>query len=877
LHGYEILEEIGRGGMGEVFLARDPDLNRSLAVKVLQERHRGRPELARRFLKEAQVTGQLQHPGIPPVHEAGTLADGRPFIAMKLIQGRTLAELLAARPSPAHNLPHFLHAFEQVCQAVAYAHSRGVIHRDLKPNNVMVGEFGEVQVMDWGLAKVLKPGPREGREPAAAEGATGSGVLPTVRTRSPGLSSQAGAVLGTFAYMPPEQARGEVALLDERADVFGLGAVLCEVLTGQPPYVAAASWEVAPLAAGGELAGAFARLDGSGADAELVQLAKACLSPEPGARPRDAGEVARALAHYQEGVRERLRQAELERAAARAHALASRRARPRARLAAALLLLGVGGGLSLWLAVRERHDAHAGRVAAARGAARRGDWSTALPLYQRAIEDRASDRPRLEEERLPGFLAVNQVGELADALDRLGGDSAPVLLLRGELALGDPGRREEGQALIRRTLVPPGQLSEADAAYAAALFAANPNEQLPRLEAALRHDPFHHRAHRAWLLLRVARGEYAVARRRAGLLRSLFPDDPLPDLAEALAARLQGDGPALRANLERFRGRVAEEEGARAEPLLDQLNALLEGFGKPELGGTLRYPSSREVEACRDRTGPLLRALGVGAPSLGYLFDALDAVARSGRALSGSKPEALQTALSELARARRAYPEGLLPALEAWLRWNRAVALREREELTEFRRECAAVVELAREATSAPTLVPRSPLLYQARVLGVAADLSLLKGSGEPAEGQLDRLRENLDRLVREGRPWPEVRRRELSLTCATLRAKPTGRMLAEWQLGSPSNAERFEARKRLFRALWRRLLDDWLLDAPKDAGPVLWLAEFELDGGNYEAALNAARRAATLSPRDKEVVRRAGELEARALEALPGPLREPE
>src|SRR5262249_2631985 len=153
------------------------------------------------------------HPGVVPVHELGRSADGRPYFTMKLVKGRTLADLLKERTSPAQDLPRFLGIFQQVCQTLAYAHSKRVIHRDLNPQNVMVGAFGEVQVMDWGLAKVL------GGAPAEAPSA-----LRTVRTEQSGASSQDGSVMGTPAYMAPERARGEVDQLDERADVFGLGA-----------------------------------------------------------------------------------------------------------------------------------------------------------------------------------------------------------------------------------------------------------------------------------------------------------------------------------------------------------------------------------------------------------------------------------------------------------------------------------------------------------------------------------------------------------------------------------------------------------------------------------------------------------------------------
>jgi serine/threonine-protein kinase len=315
--------------MGVVLEAIDPDLGRHVAVKVLIDRHQDRPELARRFLKEARITGGLQHPGVVPVYEVGALPDARPFFSMKLVQGRTLADLLQQRKGPADNLPYFLRIFEQVCETIAYAHSRGVIHRDLKPSNIMVGAFGEVQVMDWGLAKFLGQGEesllgQEGQEDA---------------TTVEGLS-QAGSVMGTPAFMAPEQARGDTDKVDERCDVFGLGAILCVILTGRPPFDAATTRDVHYSAAQGDLAGALARLQGpGGADDALVDLARACLALDPSSRPRDAGEVARAVTAYRESVQARLRQAELETARAQVRASEERRRR---RLALALAASVVG-------------------------------------------------------------------------------------------------------------------------------------------------------------------------------------------------------------------------------------------------------------------------------------------------------------------------------------------------------------------------------------------------------------------------------------------------------------------------------------------------------------------------------------------------------
>jgi eukaryotic-like serine/threonine-protein kinase len=315
---YQLFGVIARGGMGAVIRGRDADLGRELAVKVLLDRHRNQPEMVKRFVEEAQIGGQLQHPGIVPVYELGTFADRRPFFAMKLVKGKTLSHLLKARSSPEADLPRFLGIFEQVAQTVAYVHARGVIHRDLKPSNVMVGSFGEVQVMDWGLAKVLSRG-------GVADDET-AGRLPPEETviataRSVGADvdlSQPGSVLGTPSYMAPEQARGEVKAIDERADVFALGSILCEILTGQPAFMGRSTAEIQRQAARADLAGALARLTASKSDAELIGLASDCLAVEPDDRPRDASVVAARTTAYLAGVQEKLQRAELEKIEERA-------------------------------------------------------------------------------------------------------------------------------------------------------------------------------------------------------------------------------------------------------------------------------------------------------------------------------------------------------------------------------------------------------------------------------------------------------------------------------------------------------------------------------------------------------------------------------
>ena len=210
---YRFVRELGHGGMGTVYLAEDGELNRLVAIKVLNT-----PEvtndLRKRMILEAQIIARLEHPGIVPVHDVGTLPDGRIFYAMKFVRGSRLDEYAAQGAS----LRDRLRKFQAVCDAVAFAHAHGVIHRDLKPQNIMIGSFGEVLVLDWGVAKIRD-------NPCQS----------VANKTAPKFSNDTidGTVIGTQHYMSPEQARGEVDQLDERADIYSLGAVLSFLLKDQ--------------------------------------------------------------------------------------------------------------------------------------------------------------------------------------------------------------------------------------------------------------------------------------------------------------------------------------------------------------------------------------------------------------------------------------------------------------------------------------------------------------------------------------------------------------------------------------------------------------------------------------------------------------------
>ena len=210
---YTLGPVIAGGGMGVVYRARDRLLDRDVAIKLVPAVGSD-PVLGTRLEQEARILARLDHPGLVPVHDLGRLADGRAYYVMRLVEGERLDQNLAVTPS----LPERLRLFLRILEPVAFAHAKGIVHRDLKPANIMVGPFGEVLVLDWGIAKLRGPA----QDPPPTTGATGPGV------------TGAGAVLGTAGFMAPEQALGRSATVDERADVYALGAILRDLLRGHP-------------------------------------------------------------------------------------------------------------------------------------------------------------------------------------------------------------------------------------------------------------------------------------------------------------------------------------------------------------------------------------------------------------------------------------------------------------------------------------------------------------------------------------------------------------------------------------------------------------------------------------------------------------------
>jgi len=288
---YKTDKEIARGGMGRILAAEDRRLGRPVAIKELIDPV---ADLGR-FQREALITARLQHPGIVPVYEAGRWPSGEPFFAMKLVSGRPLDRVIADARSFEDRL-RLLPRIAAATDAIAYAHSQRVIHRDLKPGNVLIGDFGETVVIDWGLAKDLDAG--DSPESAIRTPAASSKTIKTSDVDS-GSSTLtiAGAVMGTPAYMAPEQARGET--VDQRADVFALGAMLYHLLAGTPPYNARTATDVIAAAALGKVVPIRERV--RGAPGDLVAIVEQAMAPDVTDRYQNAGELADELRRFLTG------------------------------------------------------------------------------------------------------------------------------------------------------------------------------------------------------------------------------------------------------------------------------------------------------------------------------------------------------------------------------------------------------------------------------------------------------------------------------------------------------------------------------------------------------------------------------------------------
>ena len=439
---FQLLGELGRGGMGRILEARDPEIRRNVAVKVIVDPTRvGEAQLAR-FVAEAQITGQLQHPNIVPVHEMGVTPQGDLFFVMKKVEGRSLRQVLAAlrdgdeSTTKEWSRTRLLHAFIQVCNAVAYAHDRGVLHRDLKPDNVMLGPFGEVLVMDWGVARLVG----DTTEVLARESIERTTVARTMD----------GAAIGTPGFMSPEQGLGELHKLDGRSDVWSLGAVLYEVLTLQPAYTGPNVYAVMYAAVGGLPKDPRARAPERNVPEEIAQVCLQALAREREDRFATATELATAVEAFLAGSKRReaaLRHvAEAEAAWARYGALATEREELEAREKA------LDEALEPWASLEEKAQVRATRR---RLAAIAPDRVECFADVLAACEAAMSKDPENAEAR--GLLAAVHFARFEEA--EVARDDDDLLYQERRLRLFDDGRYAallKGTGALTLRTDPPG-------------------------------------------------------------------------------------------------------------------------------------------------------------------------------------------------------------------------------------------------------------------------------------------------------------------------------------------------------------------------------------------------------------------------------------
>ena len=265
-----VSKALAQGGMGHVHPATDRNLLRHVALKRLDPRFASEPFYRDGFIAEAQMTGQLEHPNIVPVHELALDQNGIPYFTMKLVQGVSFERWLHERkPGSVERIEDGIEILLKVCDALAYAHHRGVVHRDLKPANIMVGDFGQVYLMDWGLAKLSRTQPQ-------------SGARSMMNAKGP---------VGTPHYMAPEQARGNPAEMDDRSDVFGLGALLFEVLSGQCPYGNAGGDEILARASSGKVVSIDKACEPYGVSKRIRAIAEKATNPDPAKRYQTVTEM----------------------------------------------------------------------------------------------------------------------------------------------------------------------------------------------------------------------------------------------------------------------------------------------------------------------------------------------------------------------------------------------------------------------------------------------------------------------------------------------------------------------------------------------------------------------------------------------------------
>jgi hypothetical protein len=596
LPGHEILEELGRGGMGVVYKARQISLNRVVVIKMILAGAHAGPEERSRFRKEAEAVARLQHPHIIQIYEVSE-HDGRPFLVLEFAAAGSLDRRLARQPQP----PRWAAAAaETLARAVHHAHEHGIVHRDLKPANVLLQESGVrsqesdpkiqapadsclltpdswiLKITDFGLAKLV--------------------------TETTSIPTQSGAIMGTPSYMAPEQASGKARTVGPAADVYALGAILYEMLTGRPPFVGASVLEILEQVVAEEPV-PVRRLHPT-VPRDLATVCAKCLEKEPHRRYASAAELANDLRRFLRNEPVRARPAgrlyQLRKFAQRNKVLVGGVAA--VFLALVLGIIGTSLGLARALKAETQTKAERDRalkaerearrllaesyVQSANLATQRGSWRDALKQIDAALAAGADDSPRLRLAKVRAWFAVNEMRQAERelrALSRrkdLGRLAASVVLWQADLDLSRSlGKEQQALAQVRRVK---GQLAGAEADYAEGLLAQTTGEALAHFQKAIEKDRFHQRANAMAGLLLITRGQLPQALQHVVVAELLFPEDPTFKVLHGLICTLNGDPESARDVVNKAQGQLSPAEMKTAHAILEashQSNQVVTAMG----------------------------------------------------------------------------------------------------------------------------------------------------------------------------------------------------------------------------------------------------------------------------------------------------------
>jgi serine/threonine protein kinase len=622
---YEIIEKVGKGGQGDIWKVWDYDFHRHVAMKRLGEEALKSEPVVYRFLAEAQIASQLDHPGILPVFDVGLDPDGRPFYTTQLLPGTTLADVWrqirdANNRGPAIN--HALQSLLRVCEVMAHAHSRGVIHRDLKPTNVLVGSHGDVRVIDWGSAKVLESARKNFEEsfvPFNQEVIqTDRGEIVWARPDSPLITTNAGQPI-TMLFMPPEILLGKLDELGPQTDIYSMGVMLYELLSGLPPYSKPDGSLPKPLE--------LRQLIIQGSPAPLRELNRGISRDLAAICQKAMAHVKSERYHTMQELADDMRAVlEIRPVRARKPGILLNLQKWAQRNVSYVLLGGVSlliisATLSLSQALKAERDV-ARQVTAllsAELAVHGGHWREALQHWNEAEQAGYHDTIYLGLQRAEAWTVLNEpqksgllLRKLANRSD-LGKWRAEVLLRLGEHELFDAATANQGVEHVRVALA--AGLDTPDSLFAKGLLADSTPEALALFHQAIKIDSFHHGAQRHSLGLEFLLGRHSELQDSIRFFTAIYPDDPSPGFLEASELALHGRLEEARARMVPLRSLVGGEEwnqlndslalfaaaakhfdpGAylsASHPSMPNLDFLAAAAQSPAIGGSLPAPGA---------------------------------------------------------------------------------------------------------------------------------------------------------------------------------------------------------------------------------------------------------------------------------------------